>query len=274
MLRDILALVDGGAPAGPPLDGAVAFARLHQAHLGVTVLTERLLIFDGFDTMGLEYPDTESEELHRAQLAEVRRAVADAPIWVDVRGFCDEPAALPWLANVEGRHADLALVAAPDMWSDRRLRRRVIEGCLLGARTPVLLAPAVWQPTPVRYAVLGWNGSAEAAQAARALIALAEPGARIDVAVVDGDASFTPGGRPPGSDIVRHLACHGLISDIVPLESTDGHIATRLMQAALETGADLLALGGYGHSRFRETILGGVTRALIETQPLPVLMAH
>ncbi len=274
MLRDILVLVDGDVPAGPTLDAAVTLGRLHNAHLGVTVLTGRQLIFDAFDPISVEYLDTESEERHRAQLADVRHAVAEAPIWVDVRGYCDEPAALPWLANVEGRHADLVLVGATDAWADQRVRRRVIEACLLGARTPVLLAPSAWQPVPIRHAVLGWNGSAEAAQAARAVIAIAEPGARIDVVVIDGETGFAPGGRTPGSDIARHLACHGLIADVVSLASTEGHIATRLAQAALESGADLLALGGYGHSRFREIMLGGVTRALIETQPLPILMAH
>lgn len=274
MLRDILALIDGEAPAGPPLDAAVALARLHNAHLGVTVLSERLLMFNDFDTMGLQYLDNDIDERHRARLADVRLAVADAPIWVDVRGFCEDPAALPWFANVEGRHADVVLIAAADGWANRGVRRRVVEGCLLGARAPVLLVPSSWRPAPIRHAVLGWNGSAEAAQAARALIAVAEPGARIDVAVVDGEAALTPGGRIPGSDIARHLACHGLIAETAPLTSTDGHVATRLTQAALESGADLLALGGYGHSRFREIMLGGVTRALIETQPLPILMAH
>jgi len=276
MLRDILALIDGAAATEASLDAALILARLHNAHLGVTVLTERILIFDAGDPMGVYLPDADnSDEEHRAQLTAIRERMAGAPIWVDVRGYCDEPAALPGLANVEGRHADLVLIGANDDWRDRRLRRRVIEACLLGARVPILLHPASWHPVPIRHALLGWNGSAEAARAAKALIAIAEPGARVDVAIVDAGASFAPDSPPPGSDIVRHLACHGLVADIVPLASKGaGDIGTFLPQVALDRKADLLVAGGYGHSRFREILLGGATRKLIENSKIPILMAH
>ncbi|SDD89842.1 Ribosomal protein S18 acetylase RimI [Sphingomonas sp. YR710] len=273
MLSDILALVDGAAPTGAALDVALTLAQLHHAHLGVTVLTERFLIFG--DPMGLYSPAYAGDEDHRAQLAAVRARMADAPIWVDVRGYCEDPAVLPGVANVEGRLADLVLIGANEDWSDQRLRRRVAEACLLGARVPILLPPSSWQPAPIRHAVLGWNGSAEAAQAAKALIAIAEPGAQVYVVIVDAGTSFMPGSSAPGNDIVRHLACHGLIADIVSLASKhDDEIEVLLQQETLGRKADLLVVGGYGHSRFRETLMGGTTRKLIENSAVPVLMAH
>lgn len=274
MLKDILAIIEGGDQSAPAVDTALALAELFGAHLGLTVLTERLMLIAAFDPMGYCWPEPEREAEHAQHLANVRERTAKAAISVDVRGLCDEPAVLPGLTNIEGRYADLVLVGPNACWTNKRLRRQVIETTVLGAGAPALLHPQGWTPAPVRHAVLGWNASPEASRAARALITLAEPGATIDVMAIDAEPSADGHGPAPGSDIARHLARHGFIVE-THVRTSDGRVVSDALQSfAVMAKADLLVIGAYAHSRFREILLGGVTRDFIEAERVPILMVH
>ncbi|ARS28904.1 universal stress protein [Sphingomonas sp. KC8] len=274
MLKDILAVVEGGDQCLPAIDTAIALARRHDAHLGVTVLTEQAILITAYDPIGYAWPAPERDTEHEQQLAAIRDRVTQMGIAADVRGFCDDPTLLPGLVNVEGRYADLVLFGPSSCWVDTRLRRHAIEATVIGAGAHTLLSPDDWQPGPVTHAVLGWNASAEAARAARALIAFADPGARIDVVTIDAVPSPDGHGPAPGSDIARHLARHGFQVDVHREASAGQPIAQVLQSFTRDRGADLLAIGAFAHSRFREILLGGVTRDLIAGTQLPILMVH
>ncbi|AMK22930.1 MULTISPECIES: universal stress protein [Sphingomonadaceae] len=274
MLKDILAIIEGGDQSVPAIDDAVALAELHGAHLGLTVLTKRLLLIAAFDPMGYCWPEPEREAEHAQHLADVRKRTARTTAPVDVRGLCDEPAVLPTLVNIEGRYADVVLVGPNPCWTDHRLRHHVVETTLLGSGAPMLLHPIGWIPAPVRHAILGWNASPEASRAARALIALAEPAARIDVLVIDAEPSANGHGPTPGSDIARHLTRHGFGVEVHARRSDGRPVSEVLQSFAVMAKADLLAIGAYAHSRFHEVLFGGVTRDLLETERVPILMVH
>lgn len=274
MLKDILAVVEGGDQCLSTVDAAIALAQRHQAHLGITVLTEQAILITAYDPIGYVWPAPGREDEHEHHLAAIRSRATQKGFSADIRGFCDDPTLLPGLVNVEGRYADLVLFGPPSSWVDARLRRHAIEATVLGAGAHTLLAPDDWQPGPINHAVLGWNASAEAARAARALIALADPGARIDVVTIDAVPSPDGHGQAPGSDIARHLARHGFRVDVHREASAGQPIAQVLQTISLNRGADLLAIGAFAHSRFREILLGGVTRDLIATASLPLLMVH
>ena len=75
-------------------------------------------------------------------------------------------------------------------------------------------------------------------------------------------------------DVVAHLKRHGIKVDVAKFEMGDGAVSDTLLNEARDMGADLIVMGAYGHSRFREWVLGGVTREMIEKSKLPILMAH
>lgn len=274
MIRDLLAIVDDAERSADAIGSAVTFAEVHDAHLALTVLTKEPIMTAAFDPLGYCWPEPGRREEHVRRLAAIREMTAGAAVPVDVRGLCEEPSLLSGLSKVEGRYADLVLVGPPASWTDDGLRRQVIEASLMNSGAPVLLFPDQWEPAPIRHAVLGWDASPEASRAARALISIAEPGATIDVIIVDAENSSWRHGAEPGSDIARHLARHGFRVEVELRPSGSRPIAEMLEAGAVMRNADLLAVGAYAHARFREVLLGGATSDLIRRQRLPVLMAH
>jgi nucleotide-binding universal stress UspA family protein len=96
--------------------------------------------------------------------------------------------------------------------------------------------------------------------------------------VIVATVNATPGagghGEEPGADIALHLARHGLRVEVEQLVAPELDAGNALLSRAAERGCDLLVIGGYGHARLRELILGGVTRTVLQSMTVPVLMAH
>jgi nucleotide-binding universal stress UspA family protein len=217
-------------------------------------------------------PETHrSDEIERAAdraSALLAGAVGD----VEVRVAHGDPT---WLASsVLADHGltDAIVVPGIGQWSLRWLRQIVAESLLLAAGAPLLLLPEQADLPRVRHAVFGWRESPEARRALRELIRLAERGAKIDVVTVgpvgDGDR-----GKSARKLAVEYLAHHGFEAE-AHVRNGIGSDADALQAFCLEAGADLLAVGGFGHSRIREIFLGGVTLSLMDEPRLPVLMSH
>jgi nucleotide-binding universal stress UspA family protein len=77
-----------------------------------------------------------------------------------------------------------------------------------------------------------------------------------------------------GADIGQHLARHGLNVEVKRIVATDTDVADTLLSHAADTAADFMVMGGYGHSRLREFVLGGATRGILSAMTVPVLMSH
>ena len=78
----------------------------------------------------------------------------------------------------------------------------------------------------------------------------------------------------PGADIAHHLARHGAKAQINRIVSTETDVASTILSHAADVSADLLVMGGYGHSRLREFVLGGATRGILGAMTVPTLMSH
>jgi nucleotide-binding universal stress UspA family protein len=78
----------------------------------------------------------------------------------------------------------------------------------------------------------------------------------------------------PGADLGQHLARHGLNIGIKRITSPDIDVPSTILSYAADSSADMIVMGGYGHSRLRQFVLGGVTRGLLESMTVPVLMSH
>lgn len=145
-----------------------------------------------------------------------------------------------------------------------------VEGALLHGGRPVLLVPGI-PPRHVGGSIaIAWNGRPQCARAvsgampflkeAQAVHVLTAPTQRTDAVIAD--------------ELVDYLAWHGIEAQAHRVEPGVAPVGAALLGTAAELGADLLVMGGYGHSRFREMVLGGVTRFVIANAGLPVLMAH
>jgi hypothetical protein len=172
------------------------------------------------------------------------------------------------------RHADAALVGRPTKINSDGAHA-LVEGALFHSGRPVLVVPPNWKQREIgRRILVCWKPTREAARAladADDLLASAD-----DVAVVTVDAqpSADGFGPVPGADIAAHLARRGVTVNLVNLDSSGGDETRAIQDHALAIDADLIVMGGYGHSRMSEFIFGGVTRGMLKTSNIPLFLAH
>jgi nucleotide-binding universal stress UspA family protein len=94
----------------------------------------------------------------------------------------------------------------------------------------------------------------------------------VEVLIVAGGR--TKSDEMPGADVGHHLARHGLKVEVKRIVATDVDVANTILSHVADTSADFLVMGGYGHSRLREFVLGGATRGILRAMTVPVLMSH
>lgn len=286
-LRDLLVVLDGSARRTEILVVATGLAQRHDAYLnGLCSLDLLLPARLGYTLAGYpEFPamlalQDVAAELEQEALAKARNIEAEFQEQLRRSGLrgdwelCQGP--IVQAVTRRARTSDLLILgqADPDQPSPPAARN-LVEGALMGSGRPVLLVPYAGRFNTIgRNVLIGWNGAREAARAVHDALLLIEPGAAVTVLRVDmPDAA--PGPKDiPQADIAQHLARHGIRVSAASTVAAGISEADVLLNYASDLGADLLVVGGYGHSRAREMILGGVTRGLLEQVTLPVLMSH
>ncbi len=172
-------------------------------------------------------------------------------------------------ATLHARTSDLVVIGQTDPAVARELPERV----LLNGGRPVLVVPRAGTfPTIGERAVIAWNASREATRAVHDALPFLRSAAHVTVLTINiphGVASM----EEPGGDLIRHLACHGVHADRAATVG-DVAVAAMLLSRLADLQADLLVMGGYGHSRMREIILGGVTREILGAMTVPTLLSH
>jgi len=169
---------------------------------------------------------------------------------------------------VEGRLSDMLVMSRGSAKADA-VYSLALETAVVGCGRPILLAADEPRPTLGQTVAVAWNGSREAAVAVSVALPLLSAATR--VVVLTAETSATQGAA--GDALVRSLAWHGIDARVAHVKPS-GPVGQAIMAQAIDAGADLLVMGGYGHSRLRELILGGVTRWMIDHGGLPVIVAH
>ena len=167
-----------------------------------------------------------------------------------------------------GRLVDLIAVARPD--HRRNLGLNTLEAALLETGKAVLMCPPVPVSSVGSHVAVAWNGSTEAARAVTAGMAVLTGADRVSVISVG-----TPANEPLGAEALSgYLGDHEIRTQILTPSAKSTAVGQALLGAAAEAGADLLLMGAYGQSRWRELVLGGVTQFVTEHAELPVLLCH
>jgi len=153
------------------------------------------------------------------------------------------------------------------------VEENIIEAALFDSGGPVIIVPYI-QRAPLRldHIMVCWDGSRAAARAIRDAIPFLRRAGRIEVVMVTNDRDKQDQIERP--DIGAHLARHGLNVAIRRMPLVDVDVAGLLLSRAADEDVDFIVMGGYGHSRLREFVLGGVTRSMLRTMTVPVLMSH
>ena len=282
-LKDILVTLDGAAPARGRIELAAALAERFAAHLvGLHLsmaagLPPRGGYFDYFDRSLLdplyaEFAKKQQEEAEatRALFEQTASRRGVSAEWRGAVGYPSETAAL------HGRYVDLIVLgqADPDD-AEAPLFRPLPEEVALAAGRPILVVPYAGSWTEIgRRVLIGWDRSREATRAVNDAMPFLTGAQAVTILTIDPPEGPAADREFPGADIALHLARHGVKAAAERTVSAGVGVGDVLLSRASDLGADLLVMGGYGHSRARELLLGGATRTILESMTLPVLMSH
>jgi nucleotide-binding universal stress UspA family protein len=149
----------------------------------------------------------------------------------------------------------------------------LIESALFESGRPMVVVPYIQKEAlKLDRVMVCWDSSRNAARAIADALPFLRRGKTIEIVMV-----AKTGGKPdelPGVDLGEHLARHDLKVEVKRLVATDVDIANVILSHAADSGVDFIVMGGYGHSRLREFVLGGATRGILASMTVPVLMAH
>ncbi len=170
----------------------------------------------------------------------------------------------------ESQLTDLIVYAHPPQGTAADLAN-VLPGLLLGCRRPFLIAPEEPVESIGSHIIIAWNSDDEAASAIRQARDFLPYAEKVEVAmIVDDEASAEAEIALP----LAYLACHGVKAETRVIMDKAGNVGEIILNTFEKSGADLLVMGAYGHSRVREFIFGGVTRQVLHQANFPVFMAH
>jgi len=278
MIKDLLVHIPTERPMRPVIDGAVSLAAGFNAHLDAVsvgyVATSAAYVMEGGAAVAAVFEMERERAVERAETAltvfetEARHA--------GISYGCHPVGAIPAdaidMVGAMARLYDLNIVLQPDA-DQGSFDDDLLQEILFQAGGPVLFLPHIFRGVfKTRRIGIAWDGSRVAARALRdAMPFLSRAEALVIIAV--NEASSTP--REASADgLARHLARLGLEARIVTLSASRADVQPMILSLAADESLDLLIMGGYGHSRLQERVLGGVSRAMLQTMTVPTLMSH
>lgn len=278
--KDLLVVLDAGARTRERVALAARLAERFAAHLiglYVTIGSESMAQAISAPPGSFASIAHEIERQSRAEAEKAQRLFEDVAnrhgLPAEWRSASGDPSEL---AAVHGRYADLIVLGQrdPDEAGVDWLRPRPEVVALMSGR-PLLLVPYAGTFAETgRRILVGWDASREATRAINDALPLLAGADSVTVLTIDPKIGGTAHGELPGADIALHLARHGVAATIERTVSAGLDPGNVLLSRASDLSADLLVTGAYGHSRLRELALGGVTRTVLASMTLPVLMAH
>ena len=150
----------------------------------------------------------------------------------------------------------------------------LIESTLFDSGRPIIIVPFVQKKGLVLERVICcWDGSNAAARAINDSLPFLKKAAATELFIVTNEKTEGVNGVQ-GSDMANHLARHGVKVEAAALPGADADVANVILSYAAERAANMIVIGGYGHSRLREFILGGATRGILSAMTVPVFMSH
>ncbi len=276
MIKDIvvnLSVREGGGPAG---DYAVSLAAALDAHLAaIAFIYDPIVPASGTGYIPAEIIETQQADNEKAAQDAIARFSAAA----SRAGISAEPLTLN--ASFAGageqfariaRRFDLAVVgqAEPEISAVEEV---IAESTLFGAGRPMIVVPYIQKaPLKLDNVMVCWDGSRPAARAIADAMPLLEKAVRVEIVIVTNERGKQD--EIEGADMGQHLARHGLKVDVHRMAGGNIDVADALLSHAADSGTDFIVMGGFGHSRLREFVLGGVTHSIMRSMTVPVLMSH
>lgn len=272
-VKTILTYVDRAPGDEAQLAVAIAAARRFDAHLSVAAVAYLPeIVVDPFP--GIAAPTQEARERARAaeEARDLARVTSDKLAAEDIRG--DAAALVTSSSQLSRDFGEWALFADLVVLQrfgagDEGPERAAFEGALFHGEAAVLLCPDLSALRPARV-MIAWDGSTTALRAVRRARPFLQEAGEIEIVMVNA----SDWQAKSAEQLALMLSRYGQTVSIFQATSSEETEAEALVQRQITSGAELTVLGGYGHSRLREMVLGGVTRELPGISKTPLLMVH
>jgi nucleotide-binding universal stress UspA family protein len=285
MFKDILVHLDEGPRSSTRLKVAVDLARRHGAHLtGIYIID--IPGSDLFYGAGMPYAGgggmTDMVNSLRAEATarsdsvgqDFRDALRREGLEGEWRVVDGDTVAL---LALHARYADITVLGQPNDEESFKgpSADAVLVNVMLSSGRPVLAVPYAGKFERVGERVLvAWNASRESTRAINDALPLLRSAKMVTVLAVNPKHGIEGHGDVPAADIALHLARHGVKAEAAHTIAKDISEGDALLSYAADLGVDLIVSGGYGHSRAREMVFGGVTRTLLQEMTVPMLLSH
>jgi nucleotide-binding universal stress UspA family protein len=276
MIKDLVVNLTVGNGRDAAAQFAISIAARFEAHIaGVAFAYDPVITPTVLDGLSATWVDAQRAENRAAAQEAVDRFEAAARR----EGLSAEhrivEANLGVAATLFGRIArcfDLAVVGQTD--PERVLPDDLlIEAVLFESGRPAVVVPYIQREAlKLSHVLVCWDGSHNAARAIADSLPFLIRAKKVQIVTVA--SSEDKADELPGTDLGEHLVRHGLNVEVKPLVAAHIDISNAILSYAADCGADFIVMGGYGHSRLREFVLGGATRGILQSMTVPVLMAH
>ena len=276
--KTILVHLDTSVRAHPRLETALQLARRFDAYVtGLFAVFEpnphAFTVMAGTADYYSEHAAVRREQrgaIQRIFEAELKRAGV-AGEWIETQ---ERPA---FFVPRRASGADLVIAGQSDPTDpESYVGEHFPETLIMSSGRPVLLIPyAGFFADAGKRPMIAWDGSREASRALHDALPLLKTAERVSIVSVNVTDAESYGGRVSGADIAASLARHGVKAEVFVNErASDASAGELLLSRAADLEADLVVMGGYGHARWEELVLGGVTQTFLSSMTVPVLMTH
>jgi len=277
MIKDIIVNLAPGDARDPATDFAVSVASAFEAHLaGVAFIYDPIIpatvMGGGIPAELIEAQRLDSEKGARAAAGRFDAAAKRAGLSFETHELSASAAgAADHFAHL-ARRFDLAIVGQPQPDSPV-MQDLVLETALFESGRPVLAVPYIQKDgLKLDRIMVCWDGGRTAARAIADALPLLARAKAVEIVILAGERGKRD--EIPGADMGQHLARHGLKVTVNRIPLGDMEVADAILSHAADSAADFVVMGGYGHSRLREFILGGATRGMLQAMTVPTLLSH
>ncbi len=276
MIKDIVVNLTMGSPRDVAADYAVSVASAFGAHLtGIAFAYEPVLpptLMGGVPAEVITAQRAESEKTAQIAIEHFQDSARRAGIASDSRALAASLAGASDLFGRIARRFDISVVgqAEPDKVAPEEL---IIEAALFESGRPVIVVPYIQRDElKLNRVIVCWDAGRTAARALGDALPFLSRAKSVDIVMVASERAKSD--EIPGADIAHHLARHGLNVEVKRIVTGGTDVPSTILSYAADVSADFIVMGGYGHSRLREFILGGATRGILSSMTVPTLMSH
>ena len=276
MVKDLIVNLTVGVPRDTAAEYAISVAEAFESHIaGIAFAFEPVVAPSVMGGIPADIIDAQRTASHKAAGEAIALFEANAKRQRLSAESRQIEATLGGAADLFGRIARRFALAVVGQAEPNRLASQeiIIEGALFESGRPLIVVPYIQrEPLKLDRVMVCWDGSRTAARAIADSMPFLCRSKSIDVVIVASGREKSD--EIPGVDLGQHLARHDLKVEVKRIVASDTDVPNTILSYAADSSTDFIVMGGYGHSRLREFVLGGATRGILGSMTVPVLMSH